>query len=268
MITGCSKQTLDSRWHAPAKEDVGFRFYHADSKIRYNISNDSTHLYLSMDVSDPLTMMKILQAGMRLFLGDDAKRKERNELQFPIYVDRYELTDEDLNPSSYALDRKGQLERMLPTEGYLKHNGSVKQVFNGAPLDDGTQVHIRLDNDRALVYEAIIPLALLNSTSGKVALGVETGAFKFPTGGIIQQNDITSGQQMTAGDRAMGREQGMMGGMGGMDPYGMNQGMNSPTGSANMGMNQRAMTRYNALEEAVRFWMNVQLSAPAHRPQS
>lgn len=256
FAAGCSKQVLDSRWQTAETADNNYRFYHADSKIRYNVSNDSTYLYLKMDVTDRLTMMKILQTGMRVFMGAEGKKKERNEIQFPIYVDKYELTEEDLNPALYAIDRSGELERMLPTEGYLKHNGTVTQVFNGAPLEDGTQVHIRLDSDRALVYEAIIPLTLLPAASGQVALGVETGAFKFPTAGVIQQTDITSQQQLTAGDRAMGRGQGM-------DPYGSNPyGMN-PTSSANMGMNQRAMTRYNVMEEAVRFWIDVKLAEPA-----
>ncbi|MCF8258576.1 MAG: hypothetical protein K9J06_13550 [Flavobacteriales bacterium] len=255
LLVGCSKQILESKWNVPNKVESTFRFYHAESKIRYNVTNDSTHLYLTMDVTDRLTIMKILQTGMRVFLGAEGKKKERNELQFPIYVDKYELTEEDLNPAMNAIDRKGQLERMLPTEGYRKYNGSVVQVFNGAPLDDGTQVHIRLDSDRALVYEAAIPLALLPSADGKVALGIETGTFKFPTGEIIQQTDITSqNQQLSAGDRAMGRGQGM-------DPYGGNPyGMN-PNSSANMGMNQRTLTRYNVMEEPVRFWMDVQLAA-------
>jgi len=256
LMAACSKQILESKWHVPSKVETNFRFYHADSKIRYNVTNDSTHLFLKMDVTDRLTIMKILQTGMRVFLGADGKKKERNELQFPIYVDKYELTQEDLNPAMYDIDRKGQLERMLPTEGYLKYNGGVAQVFNGTPLADGTQVHIRLDSDRALVYEAIIPLKLLETKSGQVALGIETGAFKFPTGDVIQQSDITSqNQQLTAGDRAMGR------GQGGMDPYGGNPYGMSPNSSANMGMNQRSMTRYNVMEESVRFWMNVQLAA-------
>lgn len=260
ILAGCSKQLLQSRWQPTEQPDGTFRFYHADSKIRYNVSNDSTHLYLKMDVTDRLTMMKILQTGMRVFLGAEGKKKERNEIQFPIYVDRYELTPEDLSPALYAVDGKGQLERMLPTEGYRKHNGKAVQVFNDVALDDGTKVSLRLDSDRALVYEAVIPLHLLGGTGGSVALGVETGAFKFPSPEMMQQTDITSGQQMTAGDRAMGRGQGMGGGM---DPYGMSPyGMN-PNASANMGMNQRATTRYNVMEDAVRFWMNVQLAAPA-----
>lgn len=255
LLAACSKQILESKWHVPTKVESNFRFYHADSKIRYNITNDSTHLYLKMDVTDRLTIMKILQTGMRVFLGADGKKKERNELQFPIYVDKYELTEQDMNPAMYDIDSRGQLERMLPTEGYLKYNGGVVQVFNGAPLEDGTQVHIRLDSDRALVYEAIIPLKLLETKSGQVALGIETGAFKFPTGDVIQQSDITSqNQQLTAGDRAMGRGQGGLDPTGG-NPYGMN-----PNSSANMGMNQRSLTRYNVMEEAVRFWMNVQLA--------
>jgi hypothetical protein len=34
----------------------------------------------------------------------------------------------------------------------------------------------------------------------------------------------------------------------------------NPTSSANMGMNQRALTRYNVVEDPVRFWVNVQLA--------
>lgn len=259
MLNSCSKETFQSKWHVPSATSETFRFYHADSKIRYNVRNDSTMLYVSMDMADRLTMMKVLQTGMRIFLGDSKKKSERNELQFPIYVDKYEVTATDLDQSQYEYDiasgSSGKLSKMLPTEGYLKLNGNVVSVFNGQPAENGTQVAMRLDKDRALVYEAIIPLELLGEIDGPIALGFETGAFKFPDGDVISQNDITSGQQLTAGDRAMGRGQGN-------DPYGMNgaNGMNSPTGSANMGMNQRAMPRSNVMEEPIRFWITVELA--------
>jgi len=196
---------------------------------------------------------------MRVFLGAEGKKKERNELQFPIYVDKYELTATDLDPGQYALEvaagHSNRLQAMLPTEGYLKLYGIVTSVFIGQPSEKGVIVSMRLDKDRALVYEAVIPLKLFGEEIDQIALGIETGAFKFPDGEIISQNDITSGQQMTAGDRAMGRGQGM-------DPYSMNSqnNMNSPNGSANMGMNQRAMTRTNVMEEPIRFWITSKLA--------
>jgi hypothetical protein len=257
LVAGCSRQMLQSNWHGTQKADGSFRFYHPDSKIRYNITNDSTHVYLTMDVTDRLTMMKILRAGMRIFLGDAGKKKERNELQFPIYIDKYELTESDLHPAMHPIDRAGELEKLLPNEGYLKYMGKATSVFPGVPLENGLQVSMKLDKDRALVYEAVIPLALLGreKDNAPVVLGIETGSFKLPEGEIIQQSDITSGQQLTAGDRAMGRGVGM-----GMDPY----GMNTPQGSANIGLNQRTLARYNVIEEPVRFWVTVQLAAPAN----
>ena len=261
LLSSCTQEIYQSKWMEPSATSETFRFYHADSKIRYNVRNDSTMLYVSMDMADRLTMMKVLQTGMRIFLGGSKKKSERNELQFPIYVDKYEITATDLNPSQYEYDMvtgaSSKLSSMLPTEGYLKMNGTVTSVFNGQPADNGTQVTMRLDKDRALVYEAIIPLKLLGEITGPVALGIETGAFKFPDGDVISQSDITSGQQLTAGDRAMGRGQGM-------DPTGMNgpNGMNSPTGSANMGMNQRAIPKTNMMEEPIRFWISVELANP------
>lgn len=255
FAAGCTTQALESRWYVDSdREQTGnYRFYHTDSKTRYNVRNDSVNIYLSMDMADRLTMMKVLQTGIRLYLGSEGKKKERNELQFPLYVDKYLLTADDLNPQVFALDMAGgssaRLERMLPTEGYVKFDGRVTSIYNGTMAENGVQATMRLDKDRALVYEAIIPLRLLGTTTGTVTLGVETGAFKMTDGEVISQTDITSGQQMTAGDRAMGRGQGM-------DPY----GMNTPTGSTNMGMNQRAITRANPLEEPIRFWMTVLLA--------
>lgn len=257
FLAACSKQVLQSNWHGTPKADGSFRFYHPDSKIRYNITNDSTHIYLVMDVTDRLTMMKILRSGMRVFLGDQGKKKERNELQFPIYVDKYELMESDMHPAMHPIERLGEMEKLLPNEGYLKYMGKATSVFPGVPLNNGLQVSMKFDKDRALVYEAAIPLALLGKEkeNAPVVLGLETGAFRLPEGEMMQQSDITSGQQMTAGDRAMGRGVGM-----GMDPM----GMNTPQGSANIGLNQRTLARYNVIEEPVRFWVTIQLAAPAN----
>lgn len=254
-IAGCAKETLQSKWYAPEQTtEMGtFRFYHADSKIRYNVRNDGANLYLSMDMAERLTMMKVLQTGLRIFIGNASKKSERNELQFPIYVDKYELTASDMEPNDATLDRlegrSNRLESMLPTEGYLKMNGAVTSIFNGQPLPSGATVLMRLDKDRALVYEAVIPLSFFGEMTGPVAIGIETGAFKFPSEEIVSQSDITSAQQVTAGDRAMGRNQTQ-------DPY----GMNTPTGSTNMGMNQRAITRTSVMEEPIRFWITVELA--------
>ena len=129
--SGCSNKLFESKWKVPETESTAFRFYDADSKIRYNIENDSTNLYFSFDVVDQLTIQKILTTGLRVFVDGTAKNKQKNEVQFPIYADKVPVSELQEYGTQYDQSMqlgKQTLDQMIPADGFLKLGETTLQV--------------------------------------------------------------------------------------------------------------------------------------------
>ena len=252
IASGCSNKLFESNWKQPDRKSSAFRFYHPDSKIRYNIENDDKNLYFSFDVMDQLTVQKILTTGMRLFLDGTGKNKQKDELQFPIYSDKVPISElqeyGDRYDQSIQLGRS-TLSQMIPTDGYLKFGGETIQIFNRMEIK-GTTVSLEFDSTRSLVYRAIIPLDAIKPENGILSLGIETGGYEMPQNDqVLSQADVTQANQgVTAGDRAMGR--------GNNDPY----GLNTPNGSSAATMALRNSNAYSKFADPIRFWVKVKLS--------
>ncbi len=252
VLSGCNNKLYESNWYKPNIKKKTFRFYHAESKIRYNIENDSTDLYFSFDVMERITIQKILMTGLRLFVDGSGKNSERFEVQFPVYSDKVPVEEYRQFATDYdQFIQLGQrrMDELVPADGYLRSDGVVTQLFNRV-AKDGLSVTMRFDSTLSLVYRATIPLDLLGELSGPIAIGLETGGFEMPRTDHADPNaDVTrAGQGISAGDRAMGR--------GTSDPY----GINSPSGSTAAGLAMRNSTAYNRILEPIRFRVKVKLS--------
>lgn len=260
VLSSCSNKIFESNWKTTEKENSTFRFYDADSKIRYNIQNDAENLYFSFDVMDQLTVQKILTTGLRVFIDPSAKNKQKHEVQFPIYSDKVPISE--LQEYGNRFDQSMQLgqqtlDKMIPTDGYLKIDGETTALFNLSETK-GVQVFMKFDDTRSLVYNLKIPLKLVDIESDLLSLGIETGGYEMPQQDVANPNaSVVNPNQMTAGDRAMGRGVGM--GMGGP---GMNQGLGTPGQSTAAGQAMRSSTSYNKFADPIRFWVKVKLSKP------
>lgn len=252
FLAGCSNKLFESNWKQPATESNAFRFYDADSKIRYNIENDDRNLYFSFDVMDQLTIQKILTTGLRVFIDPTAKNKQKNEIQFPIYSDKVPVSELEEYGNQYdqsMLLGKERLDQMVPTDGYLKLDGETVPIFNRIETK-GFTVTLAFDSTRSLVYRAIIPIDKVAKDAAIFSLGIETGGYEMPQQNAGDPNvNVADPNQITAGDRAMGRSA--------QDPY----GINTPNGSTAAGMAMRNSTVYNKFAEPIRFWVKVKLAS-------
>jgi len=77
MLTSCAKMPIiDSKSHDLAMNaDENFSHYDSKSKLRYLISNDSTHLYVSFDTDDPGIQKNIMMKGARISVDTNGKKK-------------------------------------------------------------------------------------------------------------------------------------------------------------------------------------------------
>lgn len=254
VITGCSSKLYESNWKKPETKSSAFRFYDTDSKIRYNVENDEKNIYFSFDVMDQLTVQKILTTGLRFFIDGTGKNKQKDELQFPVYSDKVPISELQEYGNRYDQSMqlgKSVLDQMIPADGYMKFGGETVQIFNRMELK-GTTVSLEFDSTRSLVYRAIIPLAAIKADGDVISLGIETGGYEIPGNDqALSQADVTQANQgVTAGDRAMGRDNN------GNDPY----GLNTPSGSSAATMAMRNSNTYSKFADPIRFWVKVKLS--------
>jgi len=255
-LNACSNKLFESNWKKSETKSSAFRFYHADSKIRYNIENDETNLYFSFDVMDQLTVQKILTTGLRLFIDVTGKNKQKDELQFPVYSDKVPISELEEYGNRYDQSiqlGKATLDQMIPSDGYLKFGDKTVQIFNRMPLD-GTSVTLEFDSSRSLVYRAIIPLEAIKAEGDVISIGIETGGYEMPGNDqALSQADVTQANQgITAGDRAMGRGNMNDNPMGG-------GGLNTPNGSSAASMALRNSSRYSKFSDPIRFWVKAKL---------
>lgn len=252
VLSSCSSKLYESNWRSTTEEVSAFRFYEAESKIRYNIENDADNLYFSFDVMDNLTVQKILLTGLRLFVDGSGKHKEKTEVQFPIYSDKVPITEYQQYATKFEQSKqlgKRRMDALVPADGYLKVDGKVTSIFNGS-TSENVRVSLRFDSTLSLVYKVVIPLEILGELSNQISIGLETGGFEMPETEYANPNtDVTGANQgMTAGDRAMGR--------GTSNPY----GVNSPGGSTAAGLALRNSTSYNRMVDPIRFSVKVRLN--------
>ncbi|MBL4587267.1 MAG: hypothetical protein JKX84_09465 [Flavobacteriales bacterium] len=253
-LSGCSNKLYESNWKNSKTETSTFRFYNPDSKIRYNIENDSENLYFSFDVMDNLTVQKILITGLRLFIDGTGKRKEKDELQFPIFSDKIPIDEFREYARKYEQNRvlgKHKLNELIPADGYIKLGDEVTPIFNHVEKN-GVLVTMEFDSTGSLVYRATIPLKMLEAPSDPIAIGFETGGFELPRNDQnVAGADVTGANQgLSAGDRAMGRGNPN-------NPY----GNNAPGRSTAAGLALRSSTSYNKVTEPIRFWVRTKLGS-------
>lgn len=257
VAVSCTGKLFESKWYKPQVGEASFRFYDADSKIRYNIENDSNNLYFSFDVMDQLTIQKILTTGLRVFIDGSAKNKQKNEVQFPIYSDKVPISELQEYGNQYdqrMMLGKQTLDQMIPADGFLKLGGETVSIFNMAE-NKGVLVDLQFDESRSLVYSVKIPLKYFKQESDVVSIGIETGGYEMPQQEVANPNgSVVNPNQPTAADRAMGR--GNMGNQGLNGP-----GLNTPGQSTAAGMAMRNSTSYNKFAEPIRFWVKVKLDS-------
>jgi hypothetical protein len=253
-LSACSNKLFESNWKKPDTKSSAFRFYHADSKIRYNIENDEKNLYFSFDVMDQLTVQKILTTGLRLFIDVTGKNKQKDEIQFPVYSDKVPISELEEYGTRYDQSiqfGKATLDQMIPSDGYLKFGNKTVQIFNRMPVD-GTSVTLEFDSTRSLVYRAVIPLEAVKAEGEVISIGIETGGYEMPGNDqALSQADVTQANQgISAGDRAMGR---------GNNNNPMGGGMNTPNGSSAASMAMRNSSQYSKFADPIRFWVKAKL---------
>ncbi len=92
ILASCAKPFYNSQWQATpvvadgnAKEwSVPLGFYDGETKLQYTFSNDTKNLYLCMKAVDEKTQLKIIRAGLQVWVDTTGKNKHQTGILFPM----------------------------------------------------------------------------------------------------------------------------------------------------------------------------------------
>ncbi len=252
FLSSCAKLPIvQSQWHEEAMgAEKNFSHYDSKSDLRYMISNDDTHLYVSFDTDDRGTLINLMMSGARIYVDTNGKKKGTAYLKYPL-IDRQSRqerpgTSMSRDPREQA-DRpagfSGQGDRRMPTKAVFV-SGGEQFVFDTKLDETGFEV-VMIPDSLGTVYCMVgIPFDEIHP-EGKaglqnLAVGIEIEAFS-PS---LQMGPPSEGGLRGSGGGRSG---------GGMPGGGSDRGGSRPGGSSNQG-------GMPASSNPVKIWVNVMLS--------
>jgi hypothetical protein len=248
-LSACTKLPLVN---APREKEgislVQNAHYDAESKIRYMVSNDNTHVYLRFDTDNYATISRIRQFGAILHYDTQGKKKAPFWFKYPVYDqgngDRMPIKEGDMIQG-------GMLQQNLfpKANSAVWHANEESRAIDLLVNAENFVCEAGLDENDVLVYLVGIPMQLLGASRPEDLANLNI-LLEIPAGPPAEKGS----------DAGMSASSGVPGGSMASQMPG-NTGMNSP---GNMGgMSNQAMGTARPSSSgpaAFRIWMQVKLS--------
>jgi hypothetical protein len=168
----------------PQEWKLPLRYYDAGTKLFFDFANDDKNLYLCFQSPDEMNQVKIMRAGMEVYLS--AKGKHKVSVTFPLEDKSAPAPSQNDNSGQQNPGRKNRRisfilqNTMMEVKGFETKDGLI-------PINDSSGINAAInwdENDR-LTYEVAIPLKEWFGTnytaadiSKDIALDIEINAVK------------------------------------------------------------------------------------------
>lgn len=232
----------------------------------FDVSNDSSNLYICLKASDISAQSRLMHAGFNLWFDPSGHKKEKQGIGFPLKLDgapgdlpkHNRSSDPSAGPSEKS--RASRLkEKVLLNQSNIKVAGLSGVTEPLLPLQNkyGLQVAFDWDSLNILSIEYKIPLALIFShpptnadfehpVGLSLVVGAEESAPRPSNSNPQQQGNMNSGQRNGMGGNRMG------------------SGMNT-AGSHGMQYNSNE-DRYNTDNQEQKVWLKLHLESNRTAP--
>jgi hypothetical protein len=138
------------------------RFANAFYTLQYNITNDNKNLYVCALSRDEQTMLRMLQAGITVYIDPKGQNSRDISLHFPLRKQPGPIIrNRNGEPLTNQNDSGWKEELLLQSDSYgtTGFSGIDNGQFAATDIKCPIRVAIRLTHhDSLLVYEAIIPI--------------------------------------------------------------------------------------------------------------
>jgi hypothetical protein len=208
-----------SEWNRPLK------FISSGGQMQYNITNDDSNLYVSLETHDEATVTKILRAGIDVYVDAEGGESKKVMLAFPLPNNDVHPEKRSTNDAAAAANAKAEMRQELLIQANLFTVAGFKNMENRSyDINDQSRIRVGLkqEPENGLGYEAAIPFKYIfanpsDKNKKNISVGIVINAMKEgqrPGGG----NSTGRGQMPGGGGRGMGGGgggRGMHGGGGG-----------------------------------------------------
>ena len=213
-----------------------YKFYDADSKIRYDVFHDDDKLYLRLNTSDRNAIMKIMMGGLFLYFDSTGKKKQNVYMNFPLPGRGGGLSLDGRNEKIQKKNRSVSIEKrrnLFPPHAVFQ-NTDGKQVFEYKKGLEGIEIDVNMDSTGNFNYYLSVPFAKLFSNALKkddeISIGIISGEVEMPANsGSMGPGNGMSGRRGEGMPHGGGRNQGSgMRSQGNMGQAGMMQQKSDP----------------------------------------
>lgn len=215
--------------------------YDSNSKLQYQVLNDTRTLYVRLKANDAQTQAKFVYLGMVVWLDTTGRNQQQFGIRYPLPTDLESLPKDQSNRPPGAMgpsaaerlaEHQTRLRQVLLNAKemeLLNFRGSKEPVLADAQSQLGVKAALDLDAQGNLIYELAVPLRLLYhhvptlATGQAATVGVTLSGMKPKMPKSDSSSDPNS--VMNNGGGMGGYGGGMRGGMrGGMGGGGMRGG--------------------------------------------
>ena len=137
------------------------KYYDPKSKLQYNFTNDNENFYVIVRATEQQTQLKILRAGMQVWLDTTGKKKQQVGILFPLCSERTDSGNPHhsrVNPVTKP-DIANLMKQNIMELNQMSLTG-FKSPMNGfIPVNNeyGIYANISLDSAKIMTYKLAIP---------------------------------------------------------------------------------------------------------------
>lgn len=276
MLSSCSHPYIrsayqDKKFTTLPNEPVmpiPLRYYDPDSKLQYAISNDDENVFICVKATDINTQMKILKAGMQVWIDTTNKKKQLTGILFPLIKRGDGTRAQQGKHSGSKPDLQSMIEQFNSQYQEMQLSGFKSPIDGLVPVKNvyGITAGLYLDSIGIMTYKAVIPLKTFykptltsKDSTRKFSFTVIVNGLTGQKSGVGRSNGESGGGSGMRGSGGMGgMGGGMSGGMGGMHG-GMGGGMYGGGGGSHGG--SYGGGEKDAMSQPAKFFVRVKLAA-------
>jgi len=260
LLSSCTSLNKVQSTGEMNKNSNEYTYSDPDSKIRYDISNDSKYLHIRLNTVDYTAVSKILISGLRVCFDVNGKKSAKVFFEYPLPQNRRALGQGRPGPTAGTTDgfNLNRIINGLSNEAEFDRDG-VKERIILASNDSDIKASIKAVSNDEITYDLIIPIRMI-SKDGLAALtnlsvGILTGKTDDASAGAGRSGGGggRSGGMGGGGGRSGGGGGGGRGGSGGGGGGGRG-GMGGGEGGASAGGADRS-----PMAKPVEFWFKLDL---------